>query len=461
MKVDLFIKNGMTYSEGEFHPLNVAVVGEKIAFLCPWGTEVEADRVIDATGKHIMPGMVDCHIHLRDPGLTNKEDFYTGTCAAAAGGVTFVCPQPNIDPVPSSLEAYMMEVDAGKEKSILDFNPMGAPLGYKDGSVDKISEAGAAWFKIFQKVAQYPYNTSAGTLDTYEIYNAFKACAKNDKYCSVHPFDEFFYAAHCRSVKEEGLDYNHFNVRRRVYTDEEMSGAAYQLSFLARKAGMKWYAMHCWQPGYIDLVRRLKAEGEMTIVSSFEYMPAMKAPEYVYVPSAGKDFPIGCDCPPDYEKIWEAVRDGTIDMIGSDHAPQETSQFKWPDEFGKDTPGLATAQWFGHLLLDHVNQGDLSLERLVEVTSVNFAKTFGYYPQKGSTLPGTDADFTIADMDCVWTIDIKSDDELYSKCKVSPYNGRTLKGKVTHTILRGRVIMEDGVVDCEPGYGRFCVPNAK
>lgn len=108
MKVDLFIKNGMTYSEGEFHPLNVAVVGEKIAFLCPWGTEVEADRVIDATGKHIMPGMVDCHIHLRDPGLTNKEDFYTGTCAAAAGGVTFVCPQPNIDPVPSSLEAYMM-----------------------------------------------------------------------------------------------------------------------------------------------------------------------------------------------------------------------------------------------------------------------------------------------------------------------------------------------------------------
>ena len=461
MKVDLFIKNGLTYSEGDFHPLNVAVNGEKIAFLCPWGTEVEAIRTIDVTGQHILPGMIDCHTHLRDPGMTAKEDFYTGTRAAAASGITFVCPQPNTDPVPNTLEAYNMQVEAGKAKSIIEFNPSAGPLNYRDGAVDELTKAGTAWFKIFQKVASYPYSTSAGTTDTYEIYNAFKACAKNDMYCSVHPFDKYFFDAYCSEVKEQGLEFNSFNVRRRMMSDEELSGAAYQLSYLARKAGLKWYALHCWQPGYIDLVRKLKAEGKMTVISSVEYQPSVNAPEYVYLPGVDKMFPVGHDYPPELDKIWEAVNDGTIDMLGSDHAPHENTQFVFPDVFGRETPGMGILDWFGHMLLNHVSMGDLSLKKLVEVTSVNFAKIFGYYPEKGSNIPGTDADFTIADMNREWTIDVKSPDEIYSKCKVSPYQGRKLKGKATHTIVRGRVIMENGVVDCEPGYGKYCVPLGK
>lgn len=459
MQADLLIKNGLTYYEGAFHPLNIAVKGEKIAFLSPWGVGEEAGKVIDAAGKYVLPGMCDCHMHMRDPGYTAKEDYYHGTRAAAASGFTFVCPQPNTVPVPGSVEAYLGQVEIGKANAVVDFNPIGGPLGYRDGSVEEITKAGTAWFKIFQKVAAYqPYTTPAGTLDTNEIYNAFKACAKNGQYCCVHPFDHYFYDATVKECRDAGIEMNYNNVRKLVYSDEEMSGAAWQLAFLAKKAGMKWYALHCWMPGYIDLVRMLKAHGGMTIVSSFEYMPSVHAPDYVLDVVSGEMLMTGHDCEPDYDKLWAAVRDGTIDMIGSDHCPHENESYSTMGRFEADSAGFGMLDWFGHMLLDHVNKGDLSLERLVEVISVNFAKTFGYYPEKGSNLPGTDADFTIADMDHEWTIDVKSPDEIYSKSKISPYQGRKLKGKVTHTILRGRVIMENGVVDCEPGYGRFYVP---
>ena len=459
MQVDLFIKNGLTYSEGAFHPLSIAVKGEKIAFLCPWGIDVEAGKTIDATGKYVLPGMCDCHMHMRDPGYTAKEDFYHGTCAAAASGFTFVCPQPNTIPVPGSLETFMTQVNIGKANAIVDFNIIGGPLGYRDGSVDEISKAGTAWFKIFQKVAAYqPYTTPASTLDTSEIFNAFKACAKNDHYCCVHPFDHYFYEATVQSCKDSGIEMNYNNVRKLVYSDEEMSGAACQLAFLAKKAEMKWYALHCWMPGYIDLVRMLKAHSGMSLVSSFEYMPSVNAPDYVYDVITGETYMTGHDCAPDYDKLWSAVRDGTIDMIGSDHCPHENSSYTAVGRFEVDSAGFGMLDWFGHLLLDHVNKGDLSLERLVEVISVNFAKTFGFYPEKGSNLPGTDADFSIADMNHEWTINVKSPDEIYSKSKISPYQGRKLKGKMTHTILRGRVIMENGIVDCEPGYGKYYIP---
>ena len=120
-------------------------------------------------------------------------------------------------------------------------------------------------------MATYPYNTTAGTLDTHRIYEAFKAVAATGKYCSVHPFDKYFFDAAVEKIKAEGKPLTLENVRHLWYSDEEMTGAAYQLSYYAKKAGMKWYAMHAWMPGYIDLVRMLKERGEMTIVSSFEY----------------------------------------------------------------------------------------------------------------------------------------------------------------------------------------------
>jgi len=452
---DLLIKNGMVYTENGFYKLNIAAKDEKIALITTVDNVPEAAKVIDAEGKHVFPGFIDPHCHLRDPGLTHKEDFYTGTCAAAHSGITMVFPQPNTKPVPSTLEAYMEQVNAGKEKAIVDFNPIGSPLGGTE-AVKQIAEAGTAWFKIFEKVATYPYNTSAGTLDTHRIFEAFKDCKAVDKYCSVHPFDKYFFDAAVEKCKAEGLPITLENVRPLWYSDEEMTGAAYQLAYFARKTGMKWYAMHAWMPGYIDLVRMLKARGDMQIVSSFEYMPSIDASDEIYDIAAGEYIIVSHDAKPDKETVWEAVRDGTIDMIGSDHAPHAPNEYNHLDALNTGA-GFAMLDYFGHLLIHHMNMGDYSLQRLVEISSVNCAKAFGFYPRKGSNIVGTDADFTIADLNKVWKITEK--DKVYTKTQTIPYVGKEIHGKVTHTVVRGRVVMEDGVVDCEPGYGKYIIPG--
>ena len=448
MNFDLVINNGTVYTEQGFYKLNVGVKGEKIAVLADPSVSLDGAKTIDAANKYVLPGFIDCHCHLRDPGLTQKEDFYTGTMAAAHSGITMVCPQPNVKPVPNTLADYMEEVQAGQTRAVVDFNPIGCPLGTAE-DVKQIAEAGSAWFKLFEKVATYPYNTTAGTLDTHRIFEAFKAVAATGKYCSVHPFDKYFFDAAVERVKAEGKPLTLENVRHMWYSDEEMTGAAYQLSYYAKKAGMKWYAMHAWMPGYIDLVRMLKERGEMDIVSSFEYMPALDASDEIYHIDSGRYIYLNHDAKPDKAKIWQAVRDGVIDMIGSDHAPEEYHS----DDALHTGAGFAMLDYFGHLLVSHVNEGDMPLEKLVEVTSVNFAKAFGMYPRKGSNVVGTDADFTIVDLNKEWTI--TEQDKVYTKTQTIPYVGRRIHGAVTGTVVRGRVVMENGEVFGEPGYGRM------
>jgi dihydroorotase-like cyclic amidohydrolase len=454
-QVDLLIKNGKVYTEAGFKELDVAAVGEKIAFISQPGTIPGGKKTIDARGKYVLPGMIDFHCHLREPGLTHKEDFETGTKAAAAGGVTFVFPQPNTDPVPNTVENYRIQVELGKKRALVDFHPVASPLAYGEGWVPRLAAEGVAWFKIFQKVAHYPYSTPAGTADTSIIYGAFKEAAKTGKYCSVHPFDHFFYEEAAEKVKKMGLPMTLANFRHLTLTDEEMSGAAYQLYFLAKKAGMKWYAMHVWQPGYIDLVRWAKTEKKIDVVASFEVMSVMEPAPRLYDPKRNDWIEIGLDCPVVMNTVWTAIKDGTIDFVSSDHAPQLWDDYR-PDDPLRSAMGNAILEWYGHLLLNEVSKGNITLEKLVEVTSVNGAKIFGFYPRKGSILPDTDADFTICDLNREWTI---TSDKIYTKCQLNGYHGRKIKGKITHTIVRGKVVMEEGEVVGECGYGKFIVPG--
>lgn len=194
----------------------------------------------------------------------------------------------------------------------------------------------------------------------------------------------------------------------------------------------------------------------MPIVSSFEYMPAMDASDEIYDIESGRYIIISHDAKPDKEIIWEAVRDGTIDMIGSDHAPHAPNEYNHEDALHTGA-GFAMLDYFGHLLVSHANEGCYSLNRLVDISSANFARAFDMYPRKGSNMVGTDADFTIADLKEEWTI--TEQDRVYTKSQTIPYVGRRMRGRVTHTVVRGRVVMEDGTVDCERGYGQFVKPG--
>ena len=180
-----------------------------------------------------------------------------------------------------------------------------------------------------------------------------------NKFCSVHPFDKYFFDAAVEKVKAEGKPVTLENVRHLWYSDEEMTGAAYQLSYYARKAGLKWYAMHCWMPGYIDLVRMLKARGDMTIVSSCEFMPAIHASDEIWDIENQKYIYINHDAAPDLSEIWKGIQDGTIDMMGSDHAPCRPEEYN-PDDALHTSAGFAMLDYYGHLLVSHMNEGHYS-----------------------------------------------------------------------------------------------------
>ncbi len=444
-KVDLLIRNGKVYTPEGFQDLDVGVKGEKIAFLAMPGTIPEAETTIDADGKYVLPGIIDIHTHVRDPGLTHKEDFETASRAAAAGGVTMIYPQPNLDPVPNTVENYRKEIEAGESKSLVDFSPPASPLLYEEGWVPKLAAEGAPSFKIFQKVAAYPYSTPAGTTDTARIYGAFKEIAKTGKRCGVHPFDHCFYDERERARKA-GLPIPRTE-------EQEYVSAQYSLFYLAKKAGMKWYAMHCTYPDSIELVRW--AKNLWDVVASFDasWLRLFYSPR-IWDAKRGEWVEYGIPVsPPDHTtKIWAALKDGTIDCLGTDHAPHTREELTPPGAPHKLTGSVSLLEWFGHLLLNEVNKGTISLEKLVEVTSVNAAKIFGFYPRKGVIEPGSDADLIICDLEKEWTI---TSEKVYTKTQLNPHHGKKIKGKVTHTILRGKVIMEEGKVIGKPGYGKF------
>ncbi len=451
-ELDLLIKNGKVYTEAGFQDLDIAASGEKIAFLAVPGTIPQAEKTIDAKGKYVLPGLIDVHAHIRDPGFTHKEDFETGSRAAAAGGVTLLCAQCNLDPVPNTVETYRMEVEAGESKSLVDFNALASPLLYKEGWVPKLAAEGTAWFKIFQKVTAYPYSTPASDMNTAHLFEAFQEIAKTGKYCAIHPFDHYFFDE-VEERRKLGPPMTPEDIH--LYRGLEMVSAAYQLYYLAKKAGMKWYALHCnGSPDYMDLVRLAKAEGKIDVVADWNNVWLNifhRSKIYDAKREEWVDYALPAPLPYDIEKLWAALNDGTIDFLGTDHAPHTREELTKGDP-PKIQGALSALEWLGHLWLNEVNKGNITLEKLAEAHSVKAAKIFGFYPRKGAILTGSDADLIICDLEKEWTI---TSEKVYTKTQLNPHHGQKIKGKVTHTIVRGEVIMEEGKVIGKPGFGKF------
>ena len=192
------------------------------------------------------------------------------------------------------------------------------------------------------------------------------------------------------------------------------------------------------------------------MLASCEILPSsIRNFDVLYDRRNGSEIRLGHAAMPDWDYVWEAVNDGTIDVLGSDHSPHLAEHYHEDDPFAsaQGVPGL---DYYGSLLLDAVNRGKLTMERLAEVTSVRGARLLGW-KQKGTNEVGTDADFTICDLKRAWTVG--PDFPIWSKPQLDPLFGQTLKGKVTHTIVRGRVVMAEDRILVEPGYGKMVRPE--
>ena len=459
--IDLAIKNGFVYTPSGFVRAGVAIEGEKIVAVAKEAHIPKAEKIVDAAGKFVIPGIIDVHVHMREPGFTEKEDYTTGTKAAAAGGITFVCPQPNLVPVPNTVENYMMQIELGEKKAVVDFNPIASPLLYEKGQVPELAKAGTGWFKIFQRKAAYPYDTAAGTSNTAHIYKAFKAVAPTGLYVAVHPCNIDILNETVSDLEKANLKGDYVAYWSKTYSNEELTSAALQLGYLAEKAGCKYYALHCYLSDYIDVIRRMKASGQNVVASAeaLGLFPMTKE-------EAGEFYgPFQSFEKENQEATWRGLLDGTIDFLGTDHAPttkesvMEALSIREPEKRGGGNPMLEV---YLPLMLTAVNKGMLGdvnqgLERMVKLCAEKAARAFSFYPRKGVIQVGSDADITIVDLDREDTITTEKYAR-YTKAHWTPYVGRKVKGVPTHTIVRGSIVMEEGEILVNPGYGKFIKP---
>lgn len=449
MTVDLLIKSGTLFTPSGILRCNIVVDDGKIVSLVSDSNSPSADRIIDCSGKMVLPGIIDPHVHFRDPGYTHKEDYETGSRAAAAGGITMVMDQPNTDPVPNTLERFEAHKENAGKKSLIDFNHFASPGLVEE--VPKIAAFGAIAFKIFQKKAAYPYDTEASIDNDYHIYEAFKAVGKTNRICSIHAHETDVYEEGMSRLKENGkMDWQSFI--EVSYSEIVRVGTVPTLIYLAEKAGVRLYALHCGSEDYVDIIRSAKAAGK-NVIADCEFSHLVPAPR-----GSKPDILKGQYWTNEehVKATWQGLFDGTIDFIDSDHAPHKPEEI----EIGLEDPekmalGYGCIEYYFPLLFNEVTRGRISVEQLVNLCSTNIAKIFDIYPRKGALQVGSDADITIVDPKKTMTI---TSENLHTKAGWTAYEGYEVTGVPVFTIVRGNIVMEDGDVIGKPGYGEFIRP---
>jgi len=351
--------------------------------------ESTESEVIDISGKYLLPGMIDVHTHMREPGLTHKEGFASGSRACAKGGITTFADMPNTNPATLTVEALEDKRKLADASSIVDY------ALHFGGSVNNNSEEikkakGVIGTKVF-------LNVSTG-----------KLLVEDD---SV--LDDIFAASRIVSV----------------HAEEDMVVKAIKL---AKKHNKKLYLAHISLKSELDAVREA--------IKTYDKVYVEVTPHHLYLTEedAAKN-PLLRMKPElktkaDVEAMWEGIADGTINTIGTDHAPHLVSE-----KLERVTFGIPGVEWALPLMLDAVNKGKITLSKVCELYAENPAEFFGI-KNKGKVEVGYDADFSIVDMDKVWTI---KEEETISKCAWTPYKDWEIKGQIIETYVRGNKVYGD------------------
>jgi dihydroorotase len=413
--------------EGKIHSLSASTVME------------HDTEVIDARGLHVLPGVIDTHVHFREPGLTYKEDFSTGSTAAVMGGVTTIADMPNTIPPTATVEAYQEKRALGEDKSYVDFTLIAVILQESLGEILGLAEAGVGGYKIFMGP------TVGGLLppDDGAMVEALSLVAQTGKRCAFHAEShEIIHHLTAKFQAEGRTDPLAHVDARPVVSSLEAVGRA---GLFAKATGARMHIMHESSNEVCDQVKRLRADGvDVTVETGPHYLLfCAEDMERLGVLLKIND-PIRYR--KDSDRLWDELLAGTINMIATDHSPHLPEE-KFKDDIWEAIPGFPGVETSVRLMLDQVNKGRLTLNQYVRVASENPARVWGLYPGKGSMIPGTDADFTLVDMQRRGVIRAQ---DLHSKGKYTPYDGMETVGMPVCTIIRGNVQMSDGELVGKP-----------
>lgn len=427
---DLIIKGATVVNHDGSGVRDIAIRGGRIAAVGDLGSAT-APEIIDARGLHILPGVVDSQVHFREPGLEHKEDLATGSRAAVMGGVTAVFEMPNTKPLTTDAAALADKVRRARGRMHCDF------AFYVGGTRENIAEIpklerleASAGIKVFM-------GASTGDLLVEDEPSLDRIIGALSRRAAFHSEDE----ARLRSrlgVREAGNAASH-----PLWRDEEAAMiATRRLVGLAEKHARRVHVLHISTADEIVFLRDHKDWATVEVTPNHLTLVAPDC--YERLGTFAQMNPPVRDAR-HQAGIWAGIADGTVDVLGSDHAPHtaEEKHHPYPDSHS----GMTGVQTLVPLMLDHVNAGRLSLERLVDLTSAGPQRIFGMVG-KGRIAVGYDADLTVVDLKRTETI---TNGWIQSRSQWTPYDGVKVKGWPVGTFVRGRRVMWQGEIEAQAG----------
>ncbi len=459
--LDFIIKNGSVVTAKGMCNTDLAVEGEKILAIGDSSLFGEAREVIDASGKYVIPGLIDPHVHIAAPfmGCIGPLDFYSASKAAALGGVTSIIDFTNTQPGDSVLqkieerkaEMKVAAIDYGVHAKIVEATA--SVLGEIKGMV----EAGCPTLKMFTT-----YRKAGVMIPDEDVLRVMLEAKRWGARPGVHAEDNSISEYNDELFEQQGTTGWKYHYLSKPPIVEGLATA--KMIQYAKYAGCELYIFHVTCEEALRAIREAQDEGYPVIAETcLHYLQFTK--EVMDEEETG--FRYICSPPlrdkEDQEALWEALKKGNLCIVSSDNClydDREKTSYLSKDAKGNPIPDYkkiangvsGLEERLSVLMTEGVGTGRMSLEKVVELTSTNPAKVFGMYPQKGVLQPGSDADIVLVDPDAVMTL---SANTLHYGIDSSVYEGKQVKGLPVLTMRRGEIIARDGQFLAEPGSGKF------
>jgi len=453
--VDLVVKNAKIWTPSGIIEGGLAVKEGKIVAISKDYGLPKGDREIKADGNLVIPGLVDEHVHLGDPYegpgrevAVEREDFSHGTMAAANGGITTIIEMPDTVPLVTSLDVAKAKLQICKPKAYVDFGMHGGFTGQSDygQEIRRMYEFGLTGLKTFTcySIPEWPPCYDG------DLYEALKIIRDVGAVTLLHAENDFILSKNRKRLESE----HRTDIRAHLEWRPPIAEieADHRMIFFLEQVGAKGLIVHTSVPEGVLDVKAAKDRGNEIFVETCPHFLFLTEEDVIRIGPWAKYAPPPRD-KARVNRMWELLNLGYIDTLGSDHGPYtKEEKLAGVGNIWNAGNGSSTIEATLPLMLDAVNNGKTTLDTFIRVASENPAKLFGLYPRKGTLQVGSDADFVIVDMKSNYKI---SNDKTKSKCGWILYDGQVTSGEPKMTVLRGSIIMEDGEVVGEQGYGNF------
>ena len=420
----LIIKNGSCYINGNLVKTDLGLSGSKIKKIGK--IELNSSKVFDATNKVVLPGIIDTQVHFREPGSTNAEDLESGSRAAVLGGVTALFEMPNTNPPTSNLVEFEKKLQLAKDRMHSNY---AFYFGATPENTQQLSQLknlkGCCGIKLFA-------GSSTGNLLVDKEEDIEKVISKADRVVSIHSEDEEMLNLRKKFIKK-GDVHSHPEWRN----SETAMSSTRRVVKIAERYNKKIHVLHVTTKEEVDFLAMHKKN------VTFETTPQHLT---LYAPDCYDKLGTYAQMNPPlrtkdhYDRLWTAIKNNVVDVLGSDHAPH--LKINKDKEYPNTPSGMPGVQTIFPIMIDHVNNGKLELNQLINLMCENPCKIFGI-KNKGFIKEGFDADLTIVDMDKEVTI---KNEMIASKCGWTPFHNYKVKGFPVGTIVNGILVMSEGKI---------------